>query len=173
MSLYKRLLKRKLSKEKKAQKIKKNVLTPLTLTPPACLGYWPWQSKKGIIYDSPIAGVRTRIAPKWLSALPIPPKISASRGRGNPGPRSRCTFRHPTFRHPTPGLPGGRRRRHGQAETSQISAIVRHRQADGEQRRHGHAPSKDVGYRLLLRRTLEGFTGSSFLQDLAQSQSKV
>jgi len=25
-------------------------------------------------YDSPIAGVRTRIAPKWLSALPIPPK---------------------------------------------------------------------------------------------------
>ena len=27
-------------------------------------------------YDSPIAGVRTRIAPKWLSALPIPPKIS-------------------------------------------------------------------------------------------------
>ena len=26
-------------------------------------------------YDSPIAGVRTRIAPKWLSALPIPPKI--------------------------------------------------------------------------------------------------
>ena len=26
--------------------------------------------------DSPIPGVRTRIAPKWLSALPIPPKIS-------------------------------------------------------------------------------------------------
>ena len=29
-------------------------------------------------YDSPIAGVRTRIAPKWLSALPIPPKIQPS-----------------------------------------------------------------------------------------------
>ena len=28
-------------------------------------------------YDgSPIAGVRTRIAPKWLSSLPISPKIS-------------------------------------------------------------------------------------------------
>ena len=27
-------------------------------------------------HDSPIAGVRTRIAPKWLSALPIPPKIT-------------------------------------------------------------------------------------------------
>ena len=27
-------------------------------------------------YVSPITGVRTPIAPKWLSALPIPPKIA-------------------------------------------------------------------------------------------------
>ena len=48
-------------------------------------------------------------------------KNPASRGRGNPGPlpsiRSRDHIKHfqtrYTFRHPTPGLAGGRRRRHG------------------------------------------------------------
>ena len=56
----------------------------------------------------PSLGIRLLASASWHPPRKKGSKISASAGRGNPGPRSRCTFGHPT---PSDtqhlGLPGG------------------------------------------------------------------
>ena len=79
--------------------------------------------------------------------------IFAPGGRGNPGPlpsiRSRDDIIHLqtpyTFRHNTPGLAGGRRRRHGHPSIATPTNIRRHRHRQHAQARVPNCPSPGVG----------------------------